>query len=634
MKQRSIRQYVAWLTMTPLLLLAVSLESFFLHDHFNTMDDGLAERGQLIARQLASSSEYGVFSNNLEFLQNIAQGVLQQPDVQSAVILDAASNVLIEAGVPPKNAAPGRAGTLRELVNSQMPVYRSSEGLLIYSAIVPAQVVLDELDTSHQAKQIGGVIVAMSSARTEQHKSQTLWLTVGATVLFLMFPFSVIYFGSRNIISSIRRLSDAMRALGNGHLETRVSVAAHAIELETLALGINDMAAKLQQENEILLQRTEKLTEAQRIAHLGNWEWDIVNNTLSWSDEIYRIFGLEPQQLKVTFDVFLQAVHPEDRQSVEDGVREALEQGRTYSVDHRIVLPDGSLRYVHEQGEVSRNGNGQPIKMLGTVLDITAHKLAEETIRKLNEELEEKVRQRTQQLLEAQEALVRKEKLAVLGRVAGSVGHELRNPLGVMSNAVYFLRTVLGDKVDDVVKEYLDIIKNEIAGSERIVSDLLDSVRTRPPNPETVGVREIIELTLLKLEPPLAVEVKIDIPETLPALRADAQQIHQVLRNLISNGAEAMPNGGILNIRATTDAAKQKITISVCDSGSGIAPEMLPNLFQPLYTTKARGIGLGLVVVKNLTEVNGGTVEVQSKLGVGTTFSIILPSENSSAQTA
>ncbi len=637
MKQRSIRQYVVWLTMTPLLLLAVSLESFFLHDHFTTLDDELAERGQLIARQLASSSEYGVFSNNLAFLQNIAQGVLQQPDVQSAVILDSASNVLIEAGGfpgDPKNAATSRAGKLKELVNAQMPVYRSSEGLLIYSAIVPAQVVLDELDPSHQAKQIGAVIVAMSSARTEQHKSQTLWLTVGATVLFLIFPLSLIYFGSRNIISSIRGLSDAMRALGNGHLETRVSVASHAIELETLSLGINDMAAKLQRENEILLQRTDKLTEAQRIAHLGNWEWDIVNNTLNWSDEIFRIFGMEPQQVKVTYDVFLQAVHPEDRQSVQEGVREALEQRRPYSVDHRILLPDGSLRYVHEQGEVSRNDDGQPIKMLGTVLDITAHKLAEETIRKLNEELEEKVRERTRQLEEAQEALVRKEKLAMLGQIAGGVGHELRNPLGVMSNAVYFLQTVLGDKADDAVKEYLTIIQNEIAGSERIVAYLMDAVRTKPPSPGLVGVRELVTLALSRFTPPPAVQVRVDIPDQLPPLRVDAEQIHQILRNLISNGVEAMPNGGKLDIRARVGADGQRIVIGVSDSGVGMSPEQMEKLFQPMYTTKARGIGLGLVVVKNLTEVNGGTVEIQSRLGGGSTFSITLPSENLSAQTA
>lgn len=627
MKQHSIRQYVSGLTLVPLLLLAVSLESFFLHDRFTALDEDLAERGQLIARQLASGSEYGVFSNNLAFLHSIAQGVLQQPDAQGVVILDAASDLLIEAGEFPgmsPNTAVARAGRLKELVNSQVPVYRGSEELLIYHAIVPAQVALDDQDALHRTRQIGAVIVVMSSARTEQLKSRLLWLTVGAMLLFLIFPFSLIYLGSRNIVSPISKLSDAVRALGDGHLATRASVSTHIIELDTLTRGINDMAGKLQQENEILLQRTDRLTEAQRIAHLGNWEWDIVNNTLSWSDEIYRIFGLTRGQVDVTYDVFLQTVHPEDRQAVVDGVRKALEQERPYSVDHRILLPDGSLRYVHEQGEVSRNDDGQPVKMLGTVLDITAHKLAEETIRKLNEELETKVRERTRQLLEAQEDIVRKEKLAVLGQVAGSVGHELRNPLGVMNNAVYFLQTVLAGS-DDSVKEYLNIIKSEIASSERIVSDLLDSVRTKPPHPEIVGVAELIGQTLRKYAVPPSVTVKLDIPETLPPLWGDAMQIHQVLRNLISNGVEAMPKGGTLEIRAVADETETNVAIGVRDNGIGITTEQLGKLFQPLYTTKARGIGLGLVVVKNLTQANGGTVEVHSEPGKGSLFVITLP---------
>jgi PAS domain S-box-containing protein len=627
MKQLSIRQYVAWLTLVPLLFMAVSLESFFLQDRFTSLDADLAERGHLIARQLASGSEYGVFSNNMAFLQNIAQGVLQEPDVQGVLILDAASDVLIEAGTfpgAPGNATTPRIGKLKESVNSQTPVHRNSEGLLIYRAIFPAQVVLDDLGTPHQAKQIGAVIVAMSSARTGQLKSQLLLLTVAWTVLFLVFPFSLIYAGSRNIVSPISKLSEAVRALGDGRLETRASVSTRITELETLTRGINDMAAKLQQENDILLQRTDKLTEAQRIAHLGNWEWDIVNNTLIWSDEIYHIFGLSPQQVNVTYDVFLQAVHPEDRQSVMDCVREAVEQGHPYSMDHRILLPDGSLRYVHEQGEVSRNDDGQPAKMVGTVLDITVHKLAEETIRKLNDELETKVQERTKQLLEAQEEMVRKEKLAVLGQVAGSVGHELRNPLGVMNNAVYFLQAVLTD-ADDSVKEYLNIIKSEIASSERIVSDLLDSVRTKPPHPEVVGLAELIDQTLRKSTIPPSVTVKLDIPETLPPLWGDAMQIHQVLRNLISNGVEAMPEGGTLEIRAEADEEAMHIAIGVRDSGTGMTTEQLGKLFQPLYTTKARGIGLGLVVVKNLTQANGGTVEVRSEAGKGSLFLVTLP---------
>ncbi len=243
------------------------------------------------------------------------------------------------------------------------------------------------------------------------------------------------------------------------------------------------------------------------------------------------------------------------------------------------------------------------------------------------------LRERTGQLLTAQEELVRKEKLAVLGQVAGSVGHELRNPLGVMSNAVYFLQAISSD-ADETTREYLNILKNEIANSERIVSDLLDSVRAKPPQPEEVRVAELITQTLHKCSVPASVSVQLDIAATLPVLRIDAQQIRQVLRNLISNGTEAMPDGGTLRISARADASEKTVTISVQDSGVGVSPEQLGKLFQPLYTTKTRGIGLGLVVVKNLTEVNGGSVDVYSRLGEGTTFSISLPGESSPAQTA
>jgi PAS domain S-box-containing protein len=261
---------------------------------------------------------------------------------------------------------------------------------------------------------------------------------------------------------------------------------------------------------------------------------------------------------------------------------------------------------------------------LCVVRDITERKLAEEKIRKLNEELEAKVQERTKQLRNAQEELVRKEKLAVLGQIAGSVGHELRNPLGVMSNAVYFLQTVLAN-ADEITKEYLNIIKDEIAGSERIVSDLLDSVRTNPPQIQTVGIAELIEQILSKYTVPSSVTVKLDIPAALPPLRVDAMQIQQVFRNLISNGVEAMQEGGTLEIRVLENKQDGTVTVSVCDSGIGMAPELLAKLFQPLFTTKARGIGLGLVIVKNLTQANGGKVEVQSEPGKGTTFAVIFP---------
>ena len=241
------------------------------------------------------------------------------------------------------------------------------------------------------------------------------------------------------------------------------------------------------------------------------------------------------------------------------------------------------------------------------------------------EELEEKVRERTQQLMAAQEELVRTEKLALLGQIADTVGHELRNPLGVMNNAVYFLQNVLAD-ADETTREYLGIIKDEIADAERIVSDLLDAVRTKPPHAEIVEIAELMQQTLRKCDVPAAVSVRLDIPETLSAIRADPVHMYQVFWNLITNGVEAMPEGGELKIRAGEDLAAKTVTVSIEDNGSGIAPEHQARLFQPLFTTKARRIGLGLVVVKNLTQANGGSVEVESAPGKGSVFTVTLPS--------
>lgn len=261
---------------------------------------------------------------------------------------------------------------------------------------------------------------------------------------------------------------------------------------------------------------------------------------------------------------------------------------------------------------------------VGFFRDISERKKAEEAIRLLNEELEAKVQARTRELLAVQEELVRKEKLALLGQVADTVGHELRNPLGVMNNAVYFLQAVLAD-ADETTKEYLGIIKDEIGDAERIVSDLLDAVRTKPPQPETVDVAELIGNALKRCTVPPAVTVRLDMPESPPLVRVDPVQMRQVFWNLVTNAVEAMPDGGLLEIMAKEDPAAKTVTIGIRDSGSGITPEHQARLFQPMFTTKARRIGLGLVVVKNLTQANGGSVRVESEPGRGSTFSIVLP---------
>ncbi len=280
--------------------------------------------------------------------------------------------------------------------------------------------------------------------------------------------------------------------------------------------------------------------------------------------------------------------------------------------------------------------------------DITELKRAVEEVRKLNEGLELRVAERTKQLLDAQEELVLKEKLSTLGQLAGSVSHELRNPLGVMSNAIYYLKTIMSG-ADETVKEYLNIIKSEIDISERIITDLLDFTRTRTSQTNMVAVDDLITQSIGKCKVPQCISLRVDIPDTLPAVKVDPLQMGQVFQNLVTNAVQAMPNGGELCINARladnvggalrgspvsgdhTGSPLQKDTgfveISVTDTGEGISPENMKKLFQPLFTTKARGIGLGLTVVKNLTEANGGRLEVKSESGKGTAFTVILPCE-------
>jgi signal transduction histidine kinase len=266
-------------------------------------------------------------------------------------------------------------------------------------------------------------------------------------------------------------------------------------------------------------------------------------------------------------------------------------------------------------------------------------------ILKINEELQ----QRSELLLAAQEELVRKEKLAILGQLSGSVAHELRNPLGVMNNAVYFLKSIQTN-ADETVQEYLGIISQEIENAGRIISDILDFSRTRTPRIMPTEPTLLVKNSLVNNAVPDNISITIDIPDSLPLLNVDPIQMGQVLQNLISNACQAMPHGGSVTISARSvqdsrvenrntaentreygtldvESCGDFLEISVADTGTGISPENMKMLFQPLFTTKVRGIGLGLTVCRNLTEANGGRIAAESRPGEGTVFRITVPVE-------
>jgi len=258
------------------------------------------------------------------------------------------------------------------------------------------------------------------------------------------------------------------------------------------------------------------------------------------------------------------------------------------------------------------------------IRDITERKQIEAAKQEYNDRLEREVAQRTSELRSAQERLIRQERLAALGQIAGSIAHELRNPLGVISNAVYFLNLIKSE-TDPRVQEYLGIIESETRTAEKIVSDLLDRSRIKSPERQPCSAADLIQQVLKRYPLPPNVGLTLDLPENLPELYIDPGQIVQVIGNLLTNAYQAMPDGGRLNLSAR-QVNQNQVSISIADTGVGIPEENLSKLFEPLFTTKKRGVGLGLTLSKSLAEANDGKIEVQSTPGGGANFTIYLPS--------
>jgi len=300
-----------------------------------------------------------------------------------------------------------------------------------------------------------------------------------------------------------------------------------------------------------------------------------------------------------------------------------FQDGKVYKEEICVTDKDGKTLYFYCTTSVAlRDEAGNPVGVMEVLRDITERRQAEEAVKKYAEHLEEMVEERTRELKMIQEKLIRQEKLAILGQLAGGVGHELRNPLGVISNAVYFLKTILSAS-DGMIREYLDIISQQVDRSVKIVSDLMDFSCVKSLEKEAIEVSGLVTSVLELLPPPEQVKVIINIPFDVPPIFADIGKTNQILMNLVSNAYQAMPKEGELYITAGVN--NEGLYISIKDTGCGISEENMEKIFEPLFTTRARGIGLGLAVAKNLAEVNGGYICAESIEGIGSTFTVTFP---------
>jgi len=385
-------------------------------------------------------------------------------------------------------------------------------------------------------------------------------------------------------------------------------VAAMGYELST------DMARTVQLARE-LEASDKRLNLAADSADLGLWEWDIARNEIWITDKGRSLFGFGASE-KLDFDRFRSRLHPEDRESVLKAVENSLRTGAEYRSEYRVVLPNEQLRWIAGRGHVEFNGNGQPARMRGASLDITKRKQAEE----------QAARQRNE--------MAHLSRVTMLGELSGSIAHELNLPLSaILSNAQAAQRVLANGAIDlTELREILNDIVTEDKRAGEVIRRLRLWLKKGEVKQHSLCINEVIQDVLKLMHSDLITQkvvVDCKLARSLPTITGDPVQLQQVLLNLVVNACDAMTDCNTserrLLIRTGTENGSGAVVVSVTDRGGSIPAEKMKQIFEPFFSTKAKGMGLGLSVCHSIIAAHRGQLWATNNADCGTTFHFSLP---------
>ncbi|MGH7498752.1 MAG: MASE1 domain-containing protein [Gemmatimonadales bacterium] len=447
--------------------------------------------------------------------------------------------------------------------------------------------------------------------------------------LYLLFPFVIwaaLHFGPRG--ASLVTLAVSIVAVwhttrGAGPFfsgTTAATLFAAACYLGVLAVTGLALAAAVTREREAateaLRQRDEQLGVALDAAQMGIWSWSSEDNRLVWDDTLRRLYGLAPDAEIGGYDEFLARVHPDDREFVDHTVRKALGEGGRLDYEFRIVLPDGRIRWIADQGRVVSRGPGRQPAMTGVCMDVTERRATEDRLRQA-------------------------QRMESVGRLAGGVAHEANNQMSVVLGATDFI--LRRHDVPEAVRADVEHVRRAAERTAAVTAQLLAFSRRQVLKPEVLDLNEIIA----RFEPTLRRLMGEDCSVILrPAprvgrVKADPGQLEQVLLNLALNARDAMPRGGALTVETfpaelTLEMSGLKpgvrvhpgsyAVLAVTDTGHGMDAITLGHVFDPFFTTKGvgQGTGLGLSTVYGIVKQSDGYIWAYSEPGQGATFKIYL----------
>ncbi len=345
------------------------------------------------------------------------------------------------------------------------------------------------------------------------------------------------------------------------------------------------------------LRRSEKQASAAiEAARALTFDYDIATGEINWGGAIEAITGYTPEEFaQVDIQGWAEMIHPDDRDEILAILQEAMGKDRA-TAEYRFKTKKGYVTLASIS--ITQKQDGKPVRLVGILQDITERKLI-------------------------QERLIASERLATLGQFSGSISHELRNSLATIDSSAYYLGTKLRD-TDGKVQEHLKRIKSSVDNATTIIQSLLTLTRMREPKLARLDLRAITSEAVAAAKVPVAVGVIRDFPKQEVGVNADPEQLSMAFKNIVDNAGEAMGGRGTLTVTARTAAAGQA-EVSFADTGPGIPPEDLDRVFEPLFSTKAKGIGFGLSIARMVIDRHGGTIEAGSEPAKGATITIRLP---------
>ncbi|SJZ41881.1 PAS domain S-box-containing protein [Trichlorobacter thiogenes] len=425
--------------------------------------------------------------------------------------------------------------------------------------------------------------------------------------------------------------------------------------------GISTDVSERKQAEDTLRESEERLQLATQSSGIGIWDWDLVTDSLVWDESMYRLYGLRREDFSGAYEAWFRCIHPDDTHLTSDAIQAALLGEKEYAPEFRIVRPDGTVRLIQAASKTFRDPDGKPLRMIGTNLDITERKQAEEQIRKLNDELEQRVQQRTAELMERsrelqdnQQALINivddlnqkteeleqaNAKLHDLDQLKSmfiaSMSHELRTPLNSIIGFSSIIRDEWLGPVNPEQKENLDTIQRSGKHLLSLINDVIDVSKIEAGRIEVrleeFDLYDLLMEAVQYLEKDLR-EKQLDLHLNIDhrPVCTDRRRLLQCVINLLSNAVKFTEQGGI-----TVTAqfmATGPVVIAVQDTGIGIAEEDIQQLFKPfvritsLLKTVTPGTGLGLYLTRKLVvEVLGGDILCTSTVGTGSTFTLRIP---------